>query len=47
MKCRVLERRQKELRVEMAAAERAGDSEALRLLCDEKLEIDQRIKELK
>lgn len=47
MECRVLERRQKELRVEMAAAERAGNTEALRLLCDEKLEIDQRIKELK
>jgi DNA primase len=46
MQLRVLERRQKDLRIEMAQAERSGDQDVLRALCDEKLDIDRRIQEL-
>ena len=43
---RVLERRQRDLRSEISAAERSGDAEAYRALCEEKLELDRRIREL-
>jgi uncharacterized membrane protein (DUF106 family) len=43
---RHLKARQKQLRAEIAAAERAGDDEALRDLSEEKMEIDRRIREL-
>jgi DNA primase len=46
LQLRVLERRQKDLRIEMAHAERSGDQDVLRALCDEKLDIDRRIQEL-
>ena len=43
---RVLERRQRELRSEIAAAERSGDADAYRALCEEKLELDRSLREL-
>jgi DNA primase len=43
---RALEHRQRELRTEIAAAERQGDADAYRALCEEKLELDRRIREL-
>ncbi len=46
LELRVLQVRQRELRVEIAAAERAGDDEALRDLSEEKMEVDRRIREL-
>jgi DNA primase len=46
LELRMLERKQRDLRSQIAAAERAGDEDALRDLCDEKLEIDRRVREL-
>jgi DNA primase len=46
LELRALERRQRELRSEIAAAERASDPEAYRALCEEKLQLDRRIREL-
>jgi DNA primase len=46
LELRALERRQRELRSEIAAAERASDPQAYRALCEEKLQLDRRIREL-
>ena len=46
LELRGLKRRQRELRGEIAAAERASDPESYRALCEEKLELDRRIREL-
>jgi DNA primase len=46
LELRFLVRRQRELRSQIAAAERSGDDDALRALCDEKLELDRRIREI-
>jgi DNA primase len=46
LELRGLERRQRELRTEIAAAERASDPDAYRALCEEKLELDRRIREM-
>ncbi len=41
-----LERRQRELRAAIAAADRAGDQELLRTLMQEKLAVDRALREL-
>jgi len=46
LELRGLKRRQRELRGEIAVAERASDPESYRALCEEKLELDRRIREL-
>ena len=43
---RFMERRQRDLRAEIAAAERSGDEDAVRDLSEEKMEIDRRIREM-
>jgi DNA primase len=47
LRLRQLERRRRELSAEIAAAERAGDNDALRALSEERMETELRFRELK